>query len=144
MDPNRWTKKTIEALNAAQQLAQEHSHQQITPTHVAIVLFEDEEGISKQAVLRAANVETLRSILRVLKKQVVRLPSVDPPPDQADLSASLRKVLQQASKLQKQSKDSFVGVDTLLTALLESKEVASALEEAGTNPATISPEQATL
>lgn len=132
MDPNRWTQKTISALNAAQQLAQDHSHQQITPLHLAIVLFEDAEGISRQAVLRVSNEETVKSILRVLKKQMVRLPSVEPPPDQAELSSSLRKVLQHASKLQKESDDSFVGVDTLLRAVLDSKEVLTALEEAGT------------
>lgn len=50
--------------------------------HIAIKLFEDPEGIARQAVLRNSNEETLRSILRVLKKKLVRLPSVDPPPDQ--------------------------------------------------------------
>ncbi|KAK9793452.1 hypothetical protein WJX73_009135 [Symbiochloris irregularis] len=133
MDPNRWTQKTVAAINAAQQLAQEHSHQQIQPTHLAVVLFEDEEGIAKRAILRLGNEETLRSVLRVLKKQLVRLPSIDPAPDQADLSASLRKVLQHASKLQKDSADSFVGVDTLLRALLENKDIATALSEAGTS-----------
>ena len=133
MDPNRWTQKTISALSAAQQLAQENGHQQVTPVHLAIVLHEDEEGIGKHVILRVANDETVRSILRVLKKQLVRLPTVDPPPDQADLSSALRKVLQQASKLQKDSSDSFVGVDTLLRALLDAKEISSALEEAGKN-----------
>lgn len=131
MDPSRWTQKTVAALNAAQQLAQEHSHQQVQPTHLAVVLFEDEEGVGKRAVLRVGNEETLRSVLRVLKKQLVRLPSIDPAPDQVDLSASLRKVLQHASKLQKEGADTFVGVDTLLRALLENKDIATALSEAG-------------
>ncbi len=82
MDPSKFTQKTIEALNSAQELAQENSHQQVTPVHIAIKLFEDPEGIARQAILRNSNEETLRSILRVLKKKLVRLPSVDPPPDQ--------------------------------------------------------------
>lgn len=131
MDPSKWTQKTIAAVNAAQQLASEHGHQQITPIHLCIVLFEDPEGLGKQAILNVANEETLRSILRLLKKQVVRLPSIDPPPEQAELSPGLRKVLQQASKLQKQNNDGYLGVDTLLSALLESKDIATTLEEAG-------------
>jgi ATP-dependent Clp protease ATP-binding subunit ClpB len=82
MDPSKFTQKTIETLNNAQELAQENSHQQVTPIHVAIKLLEDPEGIAKQAILRNSNEETLRSILRVLNKKLVRLPSIDPPPDQ--------------------------------------------------------------
>ena len=82
MDPSKFTQKTIETLNNAQELAQENAHQQVTPVHAAIKLFEDPEGIAKQAILRNSNEETLRSILRVLNKKLVRLPSVDPPPDQ--------------------------------------------------------------
>lgn len=82
MDPNKFTQKTLEALQKAQELAQDNSHQQVTPVHAAVALFEDPEGLAKQAVLRNSNEETLRSILRVLKKKLVRLPSVDPSPDQ--------------------------------------------------------------
>ena len=39
------------------------------------VLFEDPEGLAKQAVMREGSDETLRSILRVLRKKLVRLPS---------------------------------------------------------------------
>ena len=56
---------------------------QVTPVHLAVVLFEDPEGIGRQAVLKCANEDTLRSIVRVLKKKLVRLPQVSPPPDQA-------------------------------------------------------------
>ena len=43
MDPKSFTEKVTSLLNAAQQLATEHSHQQLTPLHVAIVMFEDPE-----------------------------------------------------------------------------------------------------
>ncbi len=55
----------------------------MTPLHLAIVLFEDPEGIGRQAVLKCAGEDTLRSIIRVLKKKLVKLPQVNPPPDQA-------------------------------------------------------------
>ena len=56
---------------------------QVTPVHLAVVLFEDPEGIGRQAVLKCAYEDTLRSIVRVLKKKLVRLPQISPPPDQA-------------------------------------------------------------
>ena len=81
MDPNKFTQKTHEAIRAASELAQDNGHAQISPVHLAIALFEDPEGLAKQAVLREGNDETLRSILRVLKKKVVRQPSVEPAPE---------------------------------------------------------------
>ncbi len=56
---------------------------QVTPLHLAIVLFEDPEGIGRQAVLKCASEDALRSIVRVLKKKLVKLPQINPPPDQA-------------------------------------------------------------
>ena len=68
------TQKTIEGINQARDLALENSQQQLTPVHLAVVLLEDPEGLASQAVLKNANEETLRSILRVLKKKLVRVP----------------------------------------------------------------------
>ena len=85
MDPNKFTQKTHEAIRAASELAQDNGHAQISPVHLAIALFEDPEGLAKQAVLREGNDETLRSILRVLKKKLVRQPSVDPPPERVSI-----------------------------------------------------------
>lgn len=85
MDPKKFTQKTHEAIRAASELAQDNGHAQISPVHLAIALFEDPEGLAKQAVLREGNDETLRSILRVLKKMLVRQPSVDPPPERVSI-----------------------------------------------------------
>lgn len=49
MDPGKLTQKTTELINTARDLALEESQQQLTPLHLAIALFEDPEGIAKQA-----------------------------------------------------------------------------------------------
>lgn len=59
MDQNI-TQKTAEAINQASSVALENSHQQLTPVHLAITLFEDPEGIACQAVLKHGSKETLR------------------------------------------------------------------------------------
>lgn len=133
MDGQKFTQKAAHALTAAQELASEHSHQQLTPLHVAVTLFEDPEGLAKTAVGKVGNEETWRSIVRVLKKKVVKLPSISPAPDEVFASSELRKCLQQATKLQKTRKDSFLGVDVLLHAILNDKEVSACLNEAGSN-----------
>lgn len=57
MDPRTFTQKVNETLTAAQELASEHSHQQLSPLHVAIVLFEDPEGVARAAVAKQVCIE---------------------------------------------------------------------------------------
>ncbi|KAI7843936.1 hypothetical protein COHA_002475 [Chlorella ohadii] len=137
MDPTQFTEKVTSLLNAAQQLASEHSHQSLTPTHVAIVMFEDEGGVARAALARqaAAGSDSLASVLRTLKKQLVRLPAVTSGDGSDDvfISPELRRALQAAAKLQKKKGDSFLGADVLFVAILETKEVSAALAEAGIN-----------
>ena len=66
------TQKVTEVINAARDLALESSHQQLSAIHVATVLFEDPNGIAKAAVLRIGSEDAYRSIVRLLKKALVR------------------------------------------------------------------------
>jgi ATP-dependent Clp protease ATP-binding subunit ClpB len=87
---------------------------------------------STQAVLKCATDDTYRSLVRTLKKRLVRLPSISPAPDQPDLAADARRALLAATAAAKKAGDSYLGVDRLLSSLLEeSKDVGAALEEAG-------------
>ncbi|KAK9810143.1 hypothetical protein WJX72_005514 [[Myrmecia] bisecta] len=133
VDPNKFTVKASEALAQAQELAKENGHSQITPLHLAVVLFENPEGLAKQAVLKVASTpdETWLSILRTLRRRLVRLPSVSPAPDEVSISPDFKKLLTNAQKIQKKNEDSYVGVDTLLLAVLQDKTVAECLSEAG-------------
>lgn len=66
MDPRTFTQKVNETLTAAQELASEHSHQQLSPIHVAIVLFEDPEGVARAAIakqVRAVSWQAFRGVL---------------------------------------------------------------------------------
>jgi ATP-dependent Clp protease ATP-binding subunit ClpA len=56
---------------------------------------------------------------------------LDTRPEQVELSNDMRKVLQNAMKQTKKNNDSFLGTDALLKALVENKDVAAALTEAG-------------
>ena len=56
MQPDRFTIKSQEALQAAQQLADERRNPQTTPEHLLAVLLEQEEGVAVP-VLRKLGVE---------------------------------------------------------------------------------------
>lgn len=109
MDPKKITQKVAELVNAARDQALEASHQQITALHLAVVMVEDPEGVAAQAVSKAGGDGAVASFLRVLKKALVKQPSLDPPPDEAYLGNDLKKVFQNATKLMKAKGDSFLG-----------------------------------
>ncbi len=108
MDLNKWTVKSQEALQSAMEFAQEAGNPELTPLHLALALFDDEDGVAKQAALKIGNVETYRSILRVLRRRMERLPTQQPPPDQIPPSAELRKTLSNAAKIQKKKGDAYL------------------------------------
>src|SRR6266487_385148 len=45
LDPNRFTRKTGEAFQAAQALARERNHSQVTPEHLLAALVSQPEGV---------------------------------------------------------------------------------------------------
>jgi hypothetical protein len=49
----KFTQKVEQYLATAAELAQESSHQQLSPVHLAIAMFEDPEGIGKQSAVKA-------------------------------------------------------------------------------------------
>ena len=108
MDLNKWTVKSQEALQNAMEFAQEAGNPELTPLHLALALFDDEDGVAKQAVLKVNSVETYRSILRVLRRRMERLPTQQPAPDQIPPSAELRKTLSNAAKIQKKKGDAYL------------------------------------
>lgn len=114
-----------------QDLAREAGNPLLTATHLASALVDDPEGVAKQALARVGDAETARSVSRVLKKKLVRLPIVSPAPDQLDLAQDFRKCLTSAGAAAKAAGDAYLGVDHLLLATLEAKDVAACLQEAG-------------
>lgn len=89
------------------------------------------------AVVKSANEDALRSVQRSLRRAVIKVPKIEPPPDDVYMSPDLKKVFSAATKLQKAKGDAFLGADVLLTALLDAKDVAKALEESGVHKAQL-------
>ena len=46
LDPKKITEKAAEAIGNAIEIAKENGHQQISPLHLGIALFEDVQGTS--------------------------------------------------------------------------------------------------
>eukprot|EP00897_Mesotaenium_endlicherianum_P002584 jgi/Mesen1/2353/ME000156S01498 len=135
LNPEQFTRKTNEALEASRDLAQESGHAQITPAHVAIALLNDEEGLLKQA-LSSAGVgnETAGYVERALQQNLQKIPSQDPPPDEVTVNSALLKALKKAQSAQKKRKDSHLAIDLLISALLDDPSIVDAIKSAGISP----------
>ena len=137
-----FTDRAQKAVEDAMALAEQYAHSQLVPVHLAVSLLEPPIDKSKdqQNGPKQNNVTLFRQVIerahgdsqlfdRALKKSLVRLPSQDPPPEQVSLSPSFHAVLRKAMELQKVQKDSYIGVDHLITALAEDGNIQAALRE---------------
>lgn len=138
-----FTDRAQKAVEDAMALAEQYAHSQLVPVHLAVSLLEPPVDQSKdqQNATPGAIVTLFRQVIerahgdpqlfdRALKRILVRQPSQDPPPDQVSLSPQFHAVLRKAMELQKVQKDSYIGVDHLITALAEDSSMQTALREA--------------
>ncbi|KYK61796.1 heat shock protein 101 [Drechmeria coniospora] len=138
-----FTDRAQKAVEDAMALAEQYGHSQLVPVHLAVSLLEPpiDQSKDQQNGPAQSTITLFRQVVerahgdpqlfdRALKKMLVRLPSQDPPPEQVSLSASFHKVLQDAMKLQKVQKDTYIGVDHLITSLSEDHNIQTALREA--------------
>ena len=60
MNPDRWTLKTQEAVQGAQRLAEELSHQELSEEHLLAALLRQGEGVAAE-ILRKAGADPKRA-----------------------------------------------------------------------------------
>lgn len=133
---NKFTDAVTGFLQSAAALAEEEQQQQLTPLHLAVPMFD--EGLGKQAVIKASGDEAWRSLCRTLRKRLVRLPKVQgSDAGEVFMGPALSKVIKQAQKDQRARGDTYLGADVLLQALLHDSDVQAAMGEAGVMPTTV-------
>jgi len=121
MQPDRFTIKSQEALQAAQRLADERHNPQTTPEHVLAVLLEQEGGVVVP-VLRKLGVEpaTVRS---AVSQGLEKLPTLSAGPggsgaqEPAGGSGELVQILRAAESEMRELKDEYVSTEHLMLAL---------------------------
>lgn len=143
----QFTDRAQKALADAHELAQQYSHSQILPLHLAVSLLDPpiDESKDQQQTMNASHSGSSAPLFkqvverahgdpqmldRAMKKALVRLPSQDPPPENVSISPQFSKVLRAASELQKIQKDSFIAIDHLITALAQDPSIQKCLAEA--------------
>ena len=116
MNLNQFTQKSIEAVQAAQQMASERQNQQIEQEHLLLALLEQREGLIGQLVQQSgADTAALR---QKLTAAVERLPQVSGSgAGQMYLSRSLEQALNEAEKIAREMHDEYTSVEHLMMGL---------------------------
>jgi ATP-dependent Clp protease ATP-binding subunit ClpB len=125
MRPDKFTIKSQEAIQKAQDLAQEKGHQQVDVDHLIFVLFE--EGIVPEIMKKlGADIVFLR---KNIESEIDRMPKVlgSSPVGQLYVTQELKDVFEAAYKESKHLKDDYVSVEHLLLGVVKIKSRAEKL-----------------
>jgi len=126
-----FTSKAEATLSEAHSLASSYSHIEITPLHIAFALLSEDDQNSRLRTIFTKTAGDIIQFERSIRRQLVRLPSQDPPPEQLTLSPAALKFLRNAQAIQKRQKDSYIAQDHIIAAFTEDPILKKALEEAG-------------
>ncbi len=121
MNMNRFTQKSLAAIQGAQGLAQEHGQQQIEQQHLLLALLSDEEGLIPQ--LLTAMGMTAPSFEAAAKAEVDRLPKVSGGGREVDkvyVAQDVDKALKSAEEAAQSMKDEYISVEHVFLGLLDS------------------------
>ncbi len=136
---DRFTVKSQEAMQAAQQMVSEANQQEIAPEHVLLALVDQEEGAVRPILAKlGVNVGALESRLR---EEAERLPKVygGAAAAQVYLSSRTSQVLEAATREAERLKDEYVSTEHILLAMTDAVagDVASLLKTHGVTRDTV-------
>ena len=123
MDLNRFTQKSMEAIQAAQSLAVDNGNQQVCQAHLLLALLQQKDGLIGQLIDRMG--VPVDSFTSALSGAVGALPKVSGTAREADkiyISQALDQALNAAEKQAAQMKDDFVSVEHIMLGLLQKPE----------------------
>ena len=122
MNAEKFTQKTIQTINDAQNLAHEKQNQTLMPEHLLYALLSQDGGLVGTLVYRigqkTGNTDIVGSILGELDAAINRLPKVTGASDDLYPSSEVSAVLRFAEKAASGMKDEYISVEHLFLGLL--------------------------
>jgi len=119
MNLQKFTQKSLEALQEAQNIATENQNPQVEQEHLLLALLEQENSLIKELIKKIGNEERIEVEVR---KQVLNKPKVTGGARQANnmyVSQDLDVTLANAEKVAKRMKDEYVSVEHLMLSLFD-------------------------
>ncbi len=123
MNAEKFTQKSIEAINSAQNIAFENYNSELLPEHLLLALLTQEDGLIPK-ILKMMNVDVI-ALTDVFYNKISKLPKVTNTEgrskDSIYISQIAQNILINAEKIAKSLNDSFVSVEHLMLAILDAK-----------------------
>jgi len=116
LDPNRWTLKTQEAVQAAIERARRDNHPEVTPDHLLSALLAQAEGVVLPTLEKAG--VALRPLAIQVEERIARLPKAYGGAEPT-LSRETRDVIENADKARADLRDDFLSTEHLLLAMAD-------------------------
>jgi len=118
LDPNKFTRKTNEAMNDAQSLARERSHAQVSSEHLLAALVSQAEGVVLPVLERVGVAP--KAVRDKVEEKLSRLPQVHgATAQQATLAAEAYRLLEAADEQRRALDDDYLSTEHLLLAMTE-------------------------
>lgn len=135
MEDSQFTDNAKRIIETAIRINKDNSHATLSPLHLLAAMTESEAGEVSylKTVVEKARYEWV-DFERAINKHLVRLPAQIPPPAEPQFSPQAAKVLTNASEIKASQKDSYIGQDHILLALLEDSSIQSLLKELSIPP----------
>ncbi len=125
MQFDKFTLKSQEAIQSAQQLAESGGNQEITPAHLTKAILEQPDGVVVPA-LQKMGIDPSR-VLALVNEQVQSLPRVSGSgATQVYVSAELKRLLDNSFSVASQMQDEYVSQEHIFLALLKERKLSLA------------------
>jgi ATP-dependent Clp protease ATP-binding subunit ClpB len=125
MRPDKFTQKMQEALQAAQDVATQFNHQEITNEHFLLALLDQTDGVARPLLEKMG--VTAADLRGRLTQELERRPKIQGGSYDQRLGNELRATIDAAEKEMAKLKDEFLSAEHYLLALADSKGVAAKL-----------------
>ena len=131
MNPEKWTQKTREAVQAAERITRERKHRALTPAHMLLSLVEQADGLVP-GLLRKTGVAPALA-LRFAEEDLESLPQVEG--GQTGLDRETANLFDAAEVVREQRGDDYLSTEHLLLALSTSEaDLGRKLRDSGATP----------
>ena len=120
MNTQKFTQKSLEAINTAQSMAVENGNMQVEPEHLLYALIDQENGLIPR-LLEKLEISQDR-MLSAIDRAIERIPKVSGPgrePDKIYISETTDKILAESERQAKQYKDAYVSTEHIVLAMFE-------------------------
>lgn len=138
METNKFTKKTISAIEAAQVQARGNGNSQLEVLHLLSALIEQEGGVVP-TLLERSRVD-VPAFVREVSQAVARLPRVSSNgtiQESSAISAGVGKLIKNAQAIAERFGDEFISTEHLFLAMFQDDSVAPILKRFGVNEKAI-------